>query len=276
LALTVISNLVNIILSAYLVRGLDMGIEGVAWGTVIAQYVALVMAIYFLWKKYQTYVKGILLSSLIQWQAMLRFLNINKDIFIRTVGLTFAFGFFYSQSSKGGEIILAVNVVLLQFLNWMSYGIDGFAYASESIVGKYHGQENTKMLNKAIKYCFFWGMGFALMYTLIYGVVGEPLLYVFTDQQDIIEASKKYLMWMVIFPLLASPSYIWDGIFIGLTAVKAMKHSMYIALALYLSTFFLLYEKYGNHGLWMALLVLMIGRSISQAIMYYRSGTNLK
>jgi MATE family multidrug resistance protein len=276
LILTVISNLVNIVLSAYLVRGLDLGIAGVAWGTVIAQYVALLMAIYFLWKRYKTYVKGILLSSLLHWQAMLRFLNINKDIFIRTVGLTFAFGFFYSQSSKAGEIILAVNVVLLQFLNWMSYGIDGFAYASESIVGKYHGQGDNKMLNKAIKYCFFWGMGFALMYTLIYGVVGEPLLHVFTDQQDIIDASKKYLIWMVIFPLLAAPSYIWDGIFIGLTAVKSMKHSMYIALTLYLSTFFLLYQKFGNHGLWMALLILMIGRGISQAIMYYRSGTNLK
>lgn len=276
LVLTVISNMINIVLSAYLVRGLDMGIEGVAWGTVIAQYVALVIAIYFLWKKYRTYVNGILLSSLTHWKAMLKFLNINKDIFIRTVGLTFAFGFFYSQSSKEGEIILAVNVVLLQFLNWMSYGIDGFAYASESIVGKYHGQENKKMLNKAIKYCFYWGIGFALLYTLIYGVLGNSILYVFTDQQDIIDASRKYLIWMVIFPLLASPSYIWDGIFIGLTAVKAMKNSMYIALVLYLSTFYILYQKYENHGLWMALLVLMIGRGISQAIMYYRSGTNLK
>ena len=276
LILTVASNLVNILLSAYLVRVLDLGIIGVAWGTVIAQYVALLIAGYFLWTRYKTYVKKLVLKSLLKWKEMLSFLHINKDIFIRTVGLTFAFGFFYSQSSKSGEVILAVNVVLLQFLNWMSYGIDGFAFASESIVGKYHGQDNRKMLDKAIRYCFAWGMGFALLYTLIYGLFGEPLLYVFTDKTEIIDASSKYLIWMIIFPILSSPSYIWDGIFIGLTAVKSMKYSMYIALILYLAAFFFLYDRYENHGLWMALLILMIGRGLSQAIMYYRSGPALK
>ncbi len=276
LILTVASNLVNIVLSAYFVRVLDMGISGVAWGTVIAQYVALIIACFYFIRRYKTYVKSLVFKSLFKWKELIQFLNINKDIFIRTVGLTFAFGFFYSQSSKSGEVILAVNVVLLQFLNWMSYGIDGFAFASESIIGKYHGQNNPKMLNKAIKYCFGWGMGFALLYTITYGIAGKSLLYIFTDQQDIIEASSTFLIWMIIFPVLSSPSYIWDGIFIGLTAVKSMKHSMYIALTMYMATFFLLYDAYGNHGLWMALLILMVGRGVSQAIMYYRSGPALK
>ena len=276
LILTVASNVANIILSAYLVRGLDMGIKGVAWGTVIAQYIALFIAAYFIWKKYRSYLKGLLLQQLLKWNALKDFLKINKDLFIRTVGLTFAFGFFYSQSSKSGEIILAVNVVLLQFLNWMSYGIDGFAFASESIVGKYHGKQDNTMLKRAIKYCFLWGMGFAMIYTVVYGLLGEPLLHIFTDQDSIIEASRIFLPWMIIFPLLASPSYIWDGVFIGLTAVKSMKHSMYIALILYLLTFFVLESIYGNHGLWMALLMLMIGRGITQWIMYLRSGSDLK
>jgi MATE family multidrug resistance protein len=276
LFLTVLANVVNILLSAYFVRVLNLGIAGVAWGTVIAQYIALIAAIGFILWRYNSFVKQMVLTTLTQWHEMKVFLHINKDIFIRTVGLTFAFGFFYSQSSKTGEVILAANVVLLQFLNWMSYGIDGFAFAAESIIGKYHGREDKFMLSRSVKYCFFWGMAFAGLYTFIYVVWGRDMLYIFTDKEDIIIEAQKYLIWMIIFPLLSFPSYIWDGIFIGLTAVKSMKQSMYIALILYLGVFFSLYSLYGNHGLWLALLMLMIGRGIAQSIMYWRKGSMLK
>ena len=275
LVLTIISNLINIILSAYLVRVHDMGISGVAWGTVIAQYTAVLAAIWFIIRRYSEYVKKLTLKALSHWGALKNFLNINKDLFIRTVGLTFAFGFFYSQSSKTSEMVLAVNVVLLQFVNWMSYGIDGFAYAAESIVGKYHGKKDEPNLVKAVRYCFAWGMGFALLYTFIYVALGNQLLYIFTDKQEIILAAGEYLIWMAIFPVLSFPSYIWDGIFIGLTAVKSMKYSMYIALILYMVAYYVLYNLYGNHGLWAALLILMIGRGISQHVMFTRKGTSM-
>jgi len=276
LILTILANFINIILSAYLVRVQGLGIAGVAWGTVIAQYAALVTAVYFIIRRYKEYVTRLKIHALTRWMELKLFLSINKDIFIRTVGLTFAFGFFYSQSSKTGEIILAVNVVLLQFLNWMSYGIDGFAYAAESIVGKYHGKKNKVLFDRAVRYCFAWGMAFALLYMLIYILLGSDLLYIFTDKKDIIAIAEEYMIWMIIFPILSFPSYIWDGIFIGLTAVKSMKYSMYIALALYLGAYFLLYPSYENHGLWMALLTLMIGRGISQFIMYLRKGSDMQ
>ena len=215
-----------------------------------------------------------MLQSIVKWNELKTFLHINQDLFIRTVGLTFAFGFFYSQSSKEGEIILAVNVVLLQFVNWMSYGIDGFAFASESIVGKYYGRGEDKKLIVAIKLCFVWALVFSISYACIYWIWGDALLYIFTDKIEIIETAKKYLIWMIVFPILAFPSYIWDGIFIGFTASKSMRNSMFISLVFYLGIFYLLLP-YNNHGLWISLMTLMVVRGITQTVMFVRGGKNI-
>jgi MATE family multidrug resistance protein len=196
-------------------------------------------------------------------------LTINGDIFIRTFCLTFAFGFFYSQSSAAGETMLAVNVILLQFLNWMSYGVDGFAFASESLVGKYAGAKEKFNLNKSIKYSFLWGMGMAGGISLVYWFFGVQLIGVFTDQPDIISQTVPFLFWMIIFPIISTPCYIWDGIFIGLTASVAMRNTMILALVIYLLSHFLLYHQFGNNGLWMALLIFMAARGLFQLI-YYR------
>ncbi|MEL6926676.1 MAG: MATE family efflux transporter, partial [Bacteroidota bacterium] len=156
LIITLVINVVNIILSYVLVQYAGMDVDGVAWGTVVAQYVGLLLAGILFASRY-----GYLLqtgnettaeeSGWLQWSAFRQFLSINGDIFLRTVCLSFAFGFFYSQSAGFDELTLAVNVILLQFLNWMSYGVDGFAFASESLVGKYHGASDAKGMNRAIR-----------------------------------------------------------------------------------------------------------------------------
>ena len=142
--LTIFINVINIAVSAYLVLGLGMEVSGVAWGTVIAQYGGLFLAALMLRHKYKVYLDGFKQKNILRFNKLLRFLRINGDIFIRTICLTFAFGFFYSQSSNLGELALAANVILLQLLNWMSYGIDGFAFASESLVGKYVGAKRSQ------------------------------------------------------------------------------------------------------------------------------------
>ena len=140
--LTIAINIINMVLSYILVIQFDYGIQGVAWGTVIAQYAGLIFAIGLMIFKYRSYLVNVRISEMIQIEAFKDFLRINKDIFLRSIFLTIAFAFFYSQSSEGGELVLAGNYLLLLFLNWMSYGIDGFAYASESLVGKYYGAKN--------------------------------------------------------------------------------------------------------------------------------------
>lgn len=275
LILTVAINIVNIILSFYLVHHWGMDVDGVAYGTMVAQYFGLCLGLFLFWYKYRDLLRSFKKEAILQWEQLRQFLSINGDIFIRTFCLTFAFGFFYSQSSSEGELILAANVILLQFLNWMSYGVDGFAFASESLVGKYAGAKDKFKTRKAIRYSFYWGMTLAAIFSLVYGFFGNALLSIYTNQPDVIAATQPFLFWMFLFPLLSTSCYLWDGVFIGLTASKSMRNSMIIAFGVYLILWFLL-QDYGNHGLWAALLIFMIARGGLQQFWYLRYGVEMR
>ena len=269
--LTFIINGVNMIVSIWLVRYKGMDVDGVAWGTVAAQYTGLLASLCFWLYKYRAYAKALSRQLLLEVEPFFNFLRINSDIFLRTLGLTFSFGFFYSQSASLGEQILAVNVILLQFLNWMSYGVDGFAYAAESLVGKNKGANDKEGLNESIRLSFLWGMGLAAIYTLVYLFFKDPLLHIFTTEKHLIEAAQPFIWWMIIFPLLSTPCYIWDGVFIGLTASRAMRDSMLISLVIFMATYFIAFPIWANHGLWLSLLILMIARGFVQW-WFYKKG----
>lgn len=262
LILTILINVVNIICNIYFVNYMGMKADGVALGTVIAQYSGLIAAAILFYKRYASYVKYFKRRIIFEFGALKKFLALNRDIFIRTFCLIFAFAFFDNESAKQGDVILAVNAILLQFISWMSYGIDGFAHASESLIGKYLGADDKPQLRKAIKYSFLWAMGFSLLYSAIYLVSGDSLLYVFTDQEDIIQAAVPFIFWVMLFPIVATPGYIWDGIYIGHTASVAMRSTMVIALAIYLIFYYTqsYFLNWGNHGLWLTLLVFMAAR----------------
>ncbi len=276
LILTVAINVINIALSFLFVAGYGMDVDGVAYGTVIAQYAGLLLALALFLFRYGHQLVHLRMRLVLQWAALRQFLSINADIFIRTFLLTFAFGFFYNRSAGEGALVLAVNVILLQFLNWMSYGVDGFAYASESLVGKYAGASDAPNTRRAIRLSFIWGMALALSFSLAYGLFGEPLLRVFTNQAEVIAAAKPFLLWMVLLPVFGTPCYIWDGVFIGLTASKAMRNSMVAALAVYLLTWWMLDTPFGNHGLWAALLVFLVARGLFQHLLFFRHGLAVK
>lgn len=269
LVLTITINVVNIVGSYYLVHVLGWGIAGVAWGTVLAQYGGLLGAALLFWINYRSTLKVFQRKALYQFQALQSFLQINKDIFIRTVCLTTAFGFFYRQSAALGASVLAINVILLQFVNWMSYGVDGFAYASESLVGKYKGAGVAEQLKEAIRLSFLWGIGLAIVYTICYLLFSDILLSLFTDQAHLLVESRSYIIWIILFPLIGTPCYIWDGVFIGLTASKAMRQTMLIALGIYIGSFYLLPSSLSNHALWLALLLFMAARGGLQWYWYH-------
>lgn len=275
LILTIIANGLNIIFNIILVNHLDWGIAGVAWGTVWAQYLSLFAALFLLWYKYREKFNLLQTKTLFVWEKWKGFVSVNRDILIRTIFLTTAFAFFYRQSSLAGPMVLAVNVILLQFLNWMSYGIDGFAYAAESLIGKYKGAQDENRLRLAIKKSFIFGMSLAAAYALIYLVFGNSLAAIFSDDASIIDALQPFLFWMVLLPLLSTPSYLWDGIYIGLTASRAMRNSMTLAFILFITAWYFL-QPFGNHGLWASLLILMFARGAFQQVLFLIYGTNLK
>ncbi len=275
LILTLIVNVTNIVVSWILVRQYGMETAGVAYGTLIAQYVGLLAAALLFLGRYRKYLDHFSRKALFLWSELKAFLSLNADIFLRTFCLTIAFGFFYSQSANEGALILAANVILLQFLNWMSYGVDGFAFAAESLVGKYAGAADRPKTSKAIQLSFNWGMGLAAAYALLYGVFGDSILQLFTNKVDVLEAARPFLVWMVIFPILSTPCYIWDGVFIGLTAAKAMRNSMLLAILVYFAIYYVFQQNYGNHGLWLALLLFMIARGLFQWLLFRRKGLDL-
>lgn len=268
--LTIFINLINIGGNFLFVYRFDMEVDGIALATVIAQYAGLILGIILLTFHYRYLFKDLSTKALTQLQQLKSFLLINRDIFIRTVCLTFAFGFFYRQSSGAGATILAINVILLQFITWMAYAVDGFAFASESLVGKYQGARDPSGLRLSIRYSFIWGMAMAALFSLIYALFGPQLIALFTDQAELQLASIPFLFWMILFPIVSTPCYIWDGIFIGLTASRAMRNTMLLALACYLLFHYWLYPIFDNHGLWAAFLIFMGLRGLFQWLAYRR------
>lgn len=281
LILTIIINITNILVSYILVHHYHLGVAGVAYGTVIAQYLGALSALLLFLFKYKYLFKSFERSVLLASQEFLGFIRINSDIFLRTFCLTIAFGFFYSQSAAAGPEILAVNTILMQFLNWMSFGVDGFAYAAESLVGKYTGANQPATTRKTIQLSMYWGMALAVCFSLVYGVFGVHLVHLFTDQAAIVEAASPYLWWMVLLPIVGTPCYIWDGIFVGLTAVKAMRNSMLLALIAYLVSYLVLSFYYTDPAflsniLWLSLITFLVVRGLLQWLLYKRMGLDLK
>ena len=274
--ITLFLNLVNIGLSMWLVMYAGWGVKGVAYGTLIAQYSGLLFAGMLLLVRYRPFVTWLSLRTILIWHEFLRFFSINKDIFIRTLCLSVVFFFVYSQASDAGEKTLAATVILLQFLNWMSYGIDGFAFAAESLCGKYFGGSNPSMLNRTIRFSMYWGASLGLAYSLFYGLGRDMLIRLFTSEKSVIQATLDQYNWIVWLPLIAFASYIWDGIFIGLTAVKAMRNSMFISFVVFFVLYYVLRNGTGPDALWIALLGFLLSRGVIQTGQYVKYGYTLK
>lgn len=275
LLLTLFINLVNMGVSILLVLHYELGVSGVAWGTVCAQYAGFLGGLAIIAWRYRPYLAAFKLTELWEIGAFGRFLRVNGDIFLRTVCLTFAYAFFYSRSAVAGALTLAANTILYQFMIWMSYGIDGFAFAAESLVGKYKGAANEQRLHRVIRRSFLWGGGFALLLAGLYALNGPGILRLFTSEARVVEAARPFLIWVVLLPLLSFASFMWDGVFVGLTASRAMRNSMFLALALFLGIYFLPTGT-GNHHLWLAFTIYMTARGLFQGWLFWRKGTALR
>ena len=276
LIIAIFSNLVNIAFSVYWVKVVDLGTIGVALGTVVAQYASLALALGMIWYRYPEKVSIIRLTWLKEFDRFGRLLKVNADIFLRTLSLTFAFGFFYSQSAAASGLALATTTVLLQFLNWMSYAVDGFAYAAEAMVGKYVGAASYSGARKAIKLSMAYGMALAVLFSMGYWLAGDQLIAVFTSEFEVQELAKEYMLYIILLPLIGTACYIWDGVFIGLTATRTMRNLMWIALVGYLASYYLLLSNIGQlSALWISLLIFLGLRGLLQSGAYMIKGLAL-
>jgi len=268
LMILVLTNSVNIVLDVWFVMGLGLTSDGVAWASVIADYSALAFGGFLVLRQLGTLDGHFLRSRLWVLSAYAALFNVNANLFIRTLGLLFAMAFFTAQGARQGDTTLAANAVLLQFIMLTSYALDGFAHAAESLVGRAYGRRDWQAfaatVGAAARFSWWTAAGAALVFAL----GGNGLIALLTGLEEVRDTAAIYLPWMVAMPLIAVWSYLLDGVFIGTTAIAAMRNSIFIGLAVYLPTWWLTQEM-GNHGLWLAFTLFTCVRS-AVLIGYYR------
>lgn len=267
--IAITQNVVNIIASLAFVYLLGMKIEGVALGTLIAQYAGLFMAL-LLWMRYYGRLKMPLLwRDIFGRTAMRCFFRVNSDIFFRTLCLVAVTTFFTSTGARQGDVVLAVNTLLMQLFTLFSYIMDGFAYAGEAMTGRYVGAQNRSALQKMIRLLFRWGWGLSLLFTVLYMIGGQGFLGLLTNDTTVIETAGTYYYWVLAIPLAGFAAFLWDGILIGATATRLMLYSMLVASATFFLVYYLFYEIMGNHALWMAFLIYLSLRGSMQWRLWY-------
>ena len=257
--LAIVVNLLNLVLNLIFVKVLMMTSDGVALGTVIAQYFGLLCTVGLFLRKYRHLWDGWHLKGVLNLPALKRFFRISGDIFIRTLSVLFCHAFFTSKAAALSDTALAINTILLQFIHILAYGIDGFAFAVESLVGRYKGAREITNLKRSVRYSFWWVLLLSAGFSLVFGLLGTKLLYFFTNKTDLLIGARPYLIWIAIAPPINSVAYIWDGVFIGATASTPMRNSMLASMVVFLFAYVLL-KGLGNHGLWLALTLFSIAR----------------
>ena len=262
----VVQNVSNILLSLVFVFGCDMGLRGVALGTVAAQYAGLLTAVTLWWRHYRRFLPELSWHSALNVRALLSFFNLNKDLFLRTLCLIAIHFYFIAAGASLGDTALAVNTMLMQLFTLYSYIMDGFACAGEAIVGRAVGAGDTRLHRMTVGRLFLWGGLMVVLFTTAYGLGGRPFLSLLSNNADVVLAAEVYQPWTLLIPLCSVATFIWDGIFIGETDTRGML----LATAVGMTTFFALYwwwgPLYGNHGLWAAFLTYLFVRGLTQTL----------
>lgn len=262
--IAITQNIVNIAASLFFVFVLHMKVEGVALGTLIAQYAGVIMAYLLYISHYHPFRQQVQRMQLFERNAMKRFFLVNRDIFLRTLCLVAVTVFFTSTGATYGDVVLAVNTLLMQLFTLFSYIMDGFAYAGEALSGKYTGSNDKIRLHQTVRNLFGWGSAMALLFTLTYLWGGQNFLQLLTNDTEVIAASGTYLLWTVAIPFCGFSAFILDGICIGTTSTRIMLKSMATASALFFGVYFICSGSWGNHALWMAFLVYLAVRGLMQ------------
>ena len=270
--IAILINVMNIIFSIFFVIILKQNVTGVALGTVIAQYSGLTLAIVLLIRNYKSYFIKINKEILFDFSKIKRFFKVNTDLMIRSFLLIISIAFFTNQSAKLGDNILAINMILLQSFYIFSYFTDGFAYAGEALVGKFIGSKDRNNLIKSIRLLLMWGFSISIPFTILYALFPSTFVKIISDNPNILTEIKPYYIYMIIIPLITFAAFIWDGIYIGATASKAIRNTMIISsIFIFLPAWFFLVPRFENHGLWIAFLCFMIARGIAMTLMAKRN-----
>jgi MATE family multidrug resistance protein len=267
LALQIWMNGLNMGLDLWFVLGLGWGVSGVAAATFIAEWSGLALGLWFC----RDVLRG---AAWRAWERVFdraRLINmalVNRDILIRSLLLEAMIVSFMFFGAGFGDQALAANQLLLQFLMITAYGMDGFAFAAETLGGQAIGARQRAALRRAAELSGIWGLGVGIFAALAFWAGGGLIIDVMTTAEDVRAAARIYLPWMVVMPALSAAAWILDGVFIGATATRDMRNMMVLSFAAYAAALALFLPWLGNHGLWLALIIGFTARGITLAVRY--------
>lgn len=260
-------NALNIGLDLWFVLGLGWGVPGVALATLAAEWTGLALG---LWLCRSAFGPALAAARvrLFDGRALRRMASVNGDIMVRSVMLQLSFTAFIFLGARQGDVTLAANQVLLQFLEITAYALDGFAFAAETLVGQAVGARQPRSVRRASLVASHWGVGGAAALSLVFALAGPALIDLMAADPAVRAEARAFLPWAAAAPLVGIASWMFDGIFIGATLTREMLKAMTVSVAIYIGAVLTLVPAFGNHGLWAALMILNTARGITMALRY--------
>lgn len=256
-------NAMNVLAVLVYVYGFGWGIAGIGAATATADTAGFAFGAMVLWQVRPRGLAPLEWRVIFNASALRRLVAMNRDIFVRTMCLLGAFGWFAHLGARQGDVILAANALLLNFQTFMAYGLDGFAHAAEALVGVAIGTRDRDAFRQAVKVNLIWSVLGALGFGLVYWCAGAAIVDSLTDEPAVRAAARQFLPWVVLLPPISVWGFLLDGVFIGATRTRELMQAMVISLAVFLAASWALAGPFGNHGLWIALLIFMATRGLT-------------
>ena len=261
-------NVLNVVVSLIAVYVLDMGFKGIAVGTLTAVWVGVIYACWRVRHRYASIVRELRLSQAFDFKGSGRFFKVSGDIFVRCIFMLAVNLFFIRAGAISGDVVLAVNTLMQQLFHLFSYFMDGIAFAGEAVVGKYYGAGDKRQMHRCVRWLFVWSTSLTMVFVLAYSLFPHGIFTLFTNQREVVEAAMDYHWWCSLVPLVSMAAFVWDGVFIGVTATRGMLTAVATACALFFLLYFTLPSSLGNHALWISFVVFLATRSVVQTAIW--------
>lgn len=259
---TIVSNVLNITFSFGFVHFGGMGVEGIALGTVVAQYSSVLILFVLAVTRYRGAFSGWTRSDLFSGKAILSYIHIAKYLILRTLMLGSINLFFIKAGSSYGEQTVSANTLLMQLFLCFSYFMDGFAYAGEALTGRFYGAKDPQNLRAMLRALFRIGFILAPLISIIYYFGGGDFLRLLSDKTEIVAHALESKSWVVLIPIVSFMAFLWDGVFVGLTKSKPMMQAVSIAWAVFFISYFVCRQWLGEQALWLSFVSYLGSRSL--------------
>lgn len=258
----IVVNVINMAASYLLAVTAGLGIAGVAWGTFIAQYAGLLLAVVLMCVKFKRYFPLFNLKRCIHWNLLKKFYKVNGNLFIRSLCFMFIYVGFTSLAAKYGDMMLAVSNIMMKLLMIFSYFVDGFAYAGEALAGRYIGERDKPSLKVCVRNLFIWGLGIGVAFTFLYWFGGEPMFRIMTNDADVVNASLRFIPWLVAMPVFSCAAFMWDGIYVGATETVPLRNCMIASAAAFFIAYFISAPLVGIDSIYIAYFAHLLVRTV--------------